>query len=111
MFRKRRSQISFLCKVSHLQPSLDDLLGAILMPSLLLLKHVSMVSEEDEVPLVVEGDGTPTFERRVLAEEGRKHAPDAAPQPGPKVVQNELWLVLCRPPVPLHSQRPLEAPY
>lgn len=55
--------------------------------------HKPSAPEEDEVALVVEGDGAAPLKVGVLAEQAGHHAADAVPQPRVKVVQDQLRLV------------------
>ena len=52
-----------------------------------------MKSEEDEVPLVVEGGHLPSTKLRTVGEEGSKHTSNSMTEPGGEVVQDHLWLV------------------
>ncbi len=57
-------------------------------------ENVSMVPEENEVSLVVEGDDSSAFELRVLGEEGGEEPADLDTDFGVKVVENEFGDVL-----------------
>ena len=63
-----------------------------------------MVPEEDEVPLVVEGDHPSAPELWVMGEEGSKHAPHCVAQTSGQVVQNNLWNVTGWPAMTLRTQ-------
>ena len=54
---------------------------------------VPVMSEEDEVALVVQGDRPPTPELRVVREERGEHAADAVPEPRVEVVEDHLGKV------------------
>lgn len=51
--------------------------------------------EEDKVTLVVECYGTPTLKVGVLTEERSKHASHSTAETCAKVVEDQLWLMLC----------------
>ena len=60
------------------------------------LRHVHTVpvmSYEDEVSLVVEGDDSSSPELRVMREESGKHPSHGVTQTCGKVVQDYFWLV------------------
>ena len=65
------------------------------------------MSEENKVTLVVERNGAPTLEVGVLTEERRKHAPHSPAETGAKVVEDQLWLVLCGTTMALENRRTL----
>ena len=65
-----------------------------------------MVSEEDEVSLVVEGDHSPAGELGDLGEPGGQQSPHAVTQSSREVVQNHLWSVLRDLPVTLQPRKP-----
>ena len=66
--------------------------------------------EEDKVTLVVEGDDPAPAESRILAEQGRKHAAHPPPQPSPKIIQHQLWLVGCCSAMPLEPTHAMHDP-
>lgn len=57
-------------------------------------EFITMVPEEDEVTLVVEGDNLTPDEVGVLGEEGGKHTTDALSGHRVKVVHDQLWGVI-----------------
>ena len=58
-----------------------------------LLKHVTMVSKEDKIALVVQRHNTSSSSMRLTRKQGGYHALDAVAQPGGEVVGDELRLM------------------
>ena len=64
-----------------------------------------MAPEENEVALVVEGDSLAPPECGVLVKERGNHAAHTPAQHRVKVLQDQLWLELSWPPMPLQAKR------
>ena len=62
-----------------------------------------MVSKEDEVSLVVEGDDSSPLELGDLGKPGGQQSRHAVPESSREVVENHLWSVLGDLPVTLHT--------
>ena len=59
-------------------------------PCAIWVELVSMVAEEDEVPLVVPGDHSSLLELRILREQARNHPSHPRTEHGVKIVEDEL---------------------
>lgn len=62
-----------------------------------------VVSDEDEVPLVVECDHPPSLELGHLGEPRGQHPCHCVPETSGEVVQYDLWLVVSHLPMALHQ--------
>ena len=54
-----------------------------------------MVPEEYVVSLVMEGDGSPPTELRIVGEEGCQHTTHGVAKAGIEVIQYHLWKMCC----------------
>ena len=73
-----------------------------LLLHLLLLKYISVMPEEDKIPLVVKCHCSPTPKLRVLRKYRSQQSPNSMPKSGGEVVQKKLRHMPCRFPMTLN---------
>eukprot|EP00316_Scyphosphaera_apsteinii_P022664 CAMPEP_0119326752 /NCGR_PEP_ID=MMETSP1333-20130426/69170_1 /TAXON_ID=418940 /ORGANISM="Scyphosphaera apsteinii, Strain RCC1455" /LENGTH=165 /DNA_ID=CAMNT_0007335145 /DNA_START=346 /DNA_END=840 /DNA_ORIENTATION=+ len=89
----QRFQFKCEARAEFLQPS--RYFGAFLW----LLKHITVVTEEDEVALIVHRHHLPPPKLRIVREETSKHSAEPVADPGAEVVQDKLGSVAGRSPM------------